>query len=131
MQRGDGERLGDLHPYALLALGVPLAANSRAALPESYPTLLALAVGVGVAQGGFAPLAYELGAELLWPVSEGTSAGLLVLGINASCLAVILVQDAARSYINFVVAALMALCTAAVALGVVERYGRADAEIAA
>ena len=115
---------------ALFALGVPLAEGDAPALAESYPLLVALAVGVGLAQGGFAPLTYELGAELLYPVPEGTSAGLLVLGINASCLALILVQDALRQYINYVVAATWVLCTALVAAGVRERYRRADAESA-
>ena len=62
-------------------------------LPRSEMALVAALTLSGFFQGLTSPLFYELAAELIFPVKEGMSAGILVLLLNASAMVVILCNN--------------------------------------
>ena len=79
----------------------------------------------GLFQGLTAPLFYELCAELTYPVTEGMSAGLLVLLLNASSGVLILLNDYLMAdSMNVIMAATFAAVLIVVMVGVREEYRR-------
>ena len=63
---------------------------------SEFTLVLALTLA-GFFQGATTPLFYELAAELIYPVKEGMSAGILVLLLNLSAAIVICVQNVLSS----------------------------------
>ena len=102
-----------------------LPAGAAPPLPRSQAGLLLSLVVAGFAQGLTTPLVYELAAELLYPVKEGMSAGILVLLLNASCALLIVGNDLLPpDAMNEIMTATAAACFIAVGLGVREEYRR-------
>jgi FLVCR family MFS transporter len=73
-------------------LSLPTPWSDKPILPDSRLSILFSAGCFGFFQGGFQPFLYEFSAELSFPVSEGTSVGLLVLINNASGIFFLIVQ---------------------------------------
>jgi fucose permease len=79
----------------------------------------------GVSQGAVSPLIYELAAELLYPVSEGLSGGILVLILNGACFATIFLKDYLDANVmNFAMSCFIFVVTSIVFFGVKETYRR-------
>ena len=68
---------------------LPAFGSNNGLLPHPLFTLFAAAALAGMAQSSTSPLFYELCAELTYPVSEGTSAGVLALIWNTASLIII------------------------------------------
>jgi MFS family permease len=77
-------------PCALLPKGMAPPLEGSLGSPVGLTTLLVIG---GVAQGVTNPITYELAAELIYPVREGMSAGILVCILNGACLVVVLLRS--------------------------------------
>lgn len=100
-----------------------------ALLPHPLWMLGIAIVLAGLFLGGITPLFYELGAELTFPVSEGTSAGLLTLMLNLGALIFL----AAGAYIdpmwmNLIMTSVVCVCLV-MTVFVREKYVRSDSEL--
>lgn len=94
-------------------------------MTENVPGLVGILLISGVAQGAVSPLIYELAAELLYPVSEGLSGGILVLILNGSCFATIFLKDFLDANVmNFATSCFIFVVTLVVFFGVKETYRR-------
>ena len=92
---------------------------------HSMATLVAALTLAGFCQGLTTSLFYELAAELLYPVREGMSAGILVLLLNASAGVLIFANSALPAAdMNLIETATVGACLATVALLVKEEYKR-------
>lgn len=97
-------------------------------LPSSIAVLCAATSLAGFFLGGTNPIFYEMGAELTYPVPEGTSAGVLTLLNNIGCLIFLFAGSVIPpSWINLVATATIAVCLILFAF-VHEEYRRLDAE---
>ena len=107
-----------------LTLQLP-AFGHLAVFGRSEATLVTAVTLAGLFQGLTAPLFYELCAELTYPVTEGMSAGLLVLLLNASSGVLILLNDYLMAdSMNVIMAATFAAVLIVVMVGVREEYRR-------
>eukprot|EP00961_Rhodomonas_salina_P116344 1565757-Rhodomonas_salina.3 len=88
---------------------LPCFAYTHAPLPRSEPLLIAALTLAGFFQGVATPLAYELSAELIYPIQEGMSAGILVLMLNLSAFLMILLHSLLdKGYMNVIMTATIA-----------------------
>ena len=86
--------------------------SSTSAHPPEWQLVLALCIS-GLFNGATTPLFYELSAELIYPIKEGVSAGILVMLLNAtSCVTIFLNNIESGSSMN----AIMTACVGAVLL---------------
>lgn len=72
--------------FVWFALSLPSVFSSEPVIPVWEATLFISIIGGGFFLGAANPLFYELAVELTYPISEGTSAGLLTLINNIGCL---------------------------------------------
>ena len=94
-------------------------------LPRSETALVTALTLAGVFQGLTSPLFYELSAELIFPVKEGMSAGILVLLLNASAMVVILCNNSLQGgSMNLIMSATVLSVGLLVGLFVREEYRR-------
>jgi MFS family permease len=94
-------------------------------LPRSEATLVTAVSLVGFFYGVTTPLFYEFGAELIYPVKEGMSAGLLVLIWNLSSAVIILLNGySPPSDMNFIMAVTFGCVFLVILCCVRERYHR-------
>ncbi len=83
-----------------------------------------LVLVAGSAQGVSNPLTYELAAELIWPVNEGISAGIIVFILNGVSIVVVFVgSELNTNYMNFITTMTCALVFVMV-LFIKEAYNR-------
>ena len=105
-------------------LSLPSVFSSRSLLPESEASLTISLILAGFAQGTCTPLFYELAAEIVYPQSEGMSAGIIVCVLNLSSLVVILLNNYFNpGAMNFVMA-LTIVAVTIVVFFVKEEYKR-------
>merc|ERR1719473_2241434 len=78
-------------------------------------SLFAASFLMGLGNGGANPLFYELGAEITYPVPEGTSAGVLVLIWNATSFIVIFLPKGIGLAMNWIFLGLIVFCMVLVA----------------
>ncbi|GMH91537.1 hypothetical protein TrVE_jg5517 [Triparma verrucosa] len=94
-------------------------------MTNNVPGLVGLLFISGMSQGAISPLIYELAAELLYPVSEGLSGGILVLILNGACFATIFLKDYLDANVmNFAMTCFIFVVTLVVLLFVKETYRR-------
>eukprot|EP01105_Mastigella_eilhardi_P007585 TRINITY_DN1904_c0_g1_i3.p2 TRINITY_DN1904_c0_g1~~TRINITY_DN1904_c0_g1_i3.p2 ORF type:complete len:226 (+),score=64.33 TRINITY_DN1904_c0_g1_i3:806-1483(+) len=112
--------------FVWFSLSLPSIFSSDPLIPSDiYVILIAISLA-GYFVGFLAPVFFELGAELSFPVPEGTSAGLLTFVFNFSTFAVLFVAPLLpTNWLNAVAVGALAACAAAT-LFVRERYLRRD-----
>jgi len=99
--------------------------DDAAPLPESQATLVVSLTLAGFFQGVTSPLFYELAAELIYPVKEEMSAGILVLLLNAAAAVLIFLNSVLTAgYMNFFMTATIAGVLVLVVVFVKEEYRR-------
>jgi len=81
--------LGACASYIVLTLCLPSVISNRTLIPSSMWLVYLACCGGGLFLTAATPLFYELGAELTYPVPEGTSAGLITFVNNVACLGII------------------------------------------
>ena len=103
---------------------------NQSPLPRSEITLIAALTLSGFFQGMTSPLFYELAAELIYPIKEGMSAGILVLLLNSSAMVIILCNNSLQGgSMNLIMTSTVLLVMFIVAIFVKEQYRRPqDAE---
>ena len=106
------------------ALQLPLLSFGRL-LPRSTGSLIVAVTLEGFFYGLTSPLFYELGAELVYPVREGTSAGLLVLLLNLTSGLMIFLNNFLPGTVgNLIMTVAFFACLLCIALCVREEYKR-------
>ena len=94
-------------------------------LPRSEFTLVLALTLAGMFQGATSPLFYELAAELIYPVKEGMSAGILVLLLNVSAAIMIFIQNVlSGGTMNVIITGSTLFVLLLVLVCVRENYGR-------
>ena len=73
----------------MFALSLPSFFSEKNVLPRTEASLTGYLVAAGFFQGITTPLFYELAAEIIYPIKEGMSAGIIVCILNATSLVVI------------------------------------------
>lgn len=110
-----------------MTLSLPLFLSDKIVLPRTDATLyLGLAL-IGVFFGVTGPLYFELTAELVYPVPEGVSLGVLVLVQNVAGLSVVILSsflDYAAPALNFALAVVVGGVFLTVLLFLKEEYRR-------
>jgi hypothetical protein len=97
------------------------AASNR---PSEFALVLALSLS-GFFSGSTTPLFYELSAELIYPVKEGVSAGILVMLLNAaSCITIFLNNVESGSSMNLIMTGTVLSVLLAVTFLIKEDYRR-------
>ena len=114
--------------FTWFTLSLPIPGSSETLLPASFGTLAAAIVLCGFFLGATNPIYYTMGVELTFPVSEGTSAGVVSLFNNVGALVLLAAKNAIAPASNNV----MMTCTVALTLLAVlplkETYKRLDYE---
>lgn len=72
--------------FIWFSISLPSIFSSSPIVPPWEWSLFVSIIGAGLFLGATNPLFYELSVELTYPISEGTSAGLLTLVNNMGCL---------------------------------------------
>jgi len=92
--------------------------------PSEFALVLALCIS-GFFSGSTTPLFYELSAELIYPVKEGVSAGILVMLLNAtSCITIFLNNIASGTSMNMIMTGTVFFVLLAVVFFIQEEYRR-------
>jgi MFS family permease len=100
-----------------------------ALIPSNFWVLMTSLAIAGLFQGGVGPALFELSAELLYPIPEATSGGLLSLIFNAATLVFLFVSPMIETtWINTILTSTLILCFLLVVL-MAERYKRLEAEV--
>lgn len=110
-----------------MTLSLPFFLASEIILPRSDFTLFTGLACIGVFFGATSPLYYELTAELVYPVPEGVSLGVLILVQNIAGLSVIILSsflDYAAPALNFALAVIVGGVFLTVLLFLKEEYRR-------
>ncbi|KAJ4460119.1 putative MFS-type transporter [Paratrimastix pyriformis] len=118
----------DMAAFVWVTLSFPLGAAPASVLPHPLGAVFVAVVLAGLFNGAPNPLFYELAAEMTFPVSASTSAGLLTFVLNGACLVELLLSASlSPAYIHLVMTAAVALC-ALLMLLTREWYRRSDFE---
>lgn len=116
--------------FVWFTLSLPTPFTSAELIPTNYPVLMVAISAAGFFQGMLGPVSYELIAELVYPVPEATSGGMMVLLFNASTLIFLFVSpEIDANWMNLIITGTM-VASLVMVLFVVEKYNRADAELA-
>jgi len=94
-------------------------------LPHADWSLVTFLTLVGFFQGAAEPLFYELGAELMYPAKESTSAGVIVLVTNVVAGIMITFNSyLTAAFMNYIVCSFILIVGLSVLFGVHESYKR-------
>lgn len=115
--------------FAWFTLSLPTPFGG-ALIPSTFWTLMTALGIAGLFQGGIGPALFELSAELLYPIPEATSGGLLSLLMNMATLVFLFVSPLIKTtWFNLIVTSTLLFCGVLVVL-MRERYRRWEAEVA-
>jgi len=108
-----------------LQLPCSLYPTERMLVPRSEVSLVVAITLAGLCQGAITPLFYELAAELVYPVREGMSAGILVMLLNTAAGVLIFCNNALpESDMNLIATITIAVTILVLAFAVKEEYRR-------
>jgi len=114
--------------FMLFTLSLPSILSTKPILPEhSWWIIIAITIG-GFFLGSTNPIFLELGAEMTYPVSEGSSAAVVTLTMNVTSLIVLFAGPfikSSASWINAIVTLSIGFC-ALLTIFVKEEYKRKD-----
>eukprot|EP01119_Soliformovum_irregulare_P010322 TRINITY_DN2538_c0_g1_i3.p1 TRINITY_DN2538_c0_g1~~TRINITY_DN2538_c0_g1_i3.p1 ORF type:complete len:459 (-),score=116.12 TRINITY_DN2538_c0_g1_i3:32-1408(-) len=107
-------------------LSLPSFFSTHPLIPNSYWSIVLSIIFAGLFVGSAAPLFLELGAEITFPISEGSSAAVITLVNNLASLLLLIVGPLInRNWINFIAAVCIGASTLATFF-VRESYKRKD-----
>ena len=102
--------------------------GSASARPSEAALVLAICLS-GFFSGVSTPLFYELSAEIIYPLKEGMSAGILVLLLNAtSCITIFLNNVESGTSMNLIMTVTIGLVLVCVLCFIEEKYNRPQNE---
>ena len=106
----------------------PISEMNKIRIPSDTFSIVLSLCAAGFFQGACGPVFFELAAELVFPVPEATSAGLLSLVNNAACLVMLIVGTFINTkWMNFIQTSSILFCLVLVCF-VREEYKRMAAE---